>query len=84
MYKDDLSPPAVQRSIEDEIDKWERLLSRAGFLAAMLHMRDSAQIAMDTPDRVLHASDCAVHNMPAEPNGACDCVQWRLKAVHGG
>lgn len=22
---------------------------------------------------VTHASDCAVHNMPASPNGACDC-----------
>ncbi len=23
--------------------------------------------------RVRHASDCAVHNMPAMPNGPCDC-----------
>ena len=22
---------------------------------------------------VIHASDCAVHNMPAYPNGPCDC-----------
>lgn len=21
----------------------------------------------------IHASDCAVHNMPASPNGPCDC-----------
>lgn len=84
MYKDDLSAAAVQRKIEDGIDYWERLLCRADFLAAMRHMRDSSQIALDSPDRVIHASDCAVHNMPAEPNGACDCVQWRLKAVHGG
>ena len=26
----------------------------------------------DTEDR--HASDCAVHNMPAYPNGPCDCA----------
>jgi hypothetical protein len=24
-------------------------------------------------DGVIHASDCAVHNMPAQPNGRCDC-----------
>ena len=24
-------------------------------------------------DGVIHASDCAVHNAPAEPIGACDC-----------
>ena len=24
-------------------------------------------------DGVLHASDCAVHSMPAYPNGPCDC-----------
>lgn len=24
-------------------------------------------------DGVIHASHCAVHNMPAEPNGECDC-----------
>ena len=23
--------------------------------------------------RIVHASDCATHNMPAEPNGPCDC-----------
>jgi hypothetical protein len=22
---------------------------------------------------IYHASDCAVHNMPAKPNGPCDC-----------
>lgn len=25
-------------------------------------------------DGVLHASDCSVHNMPAEANGPCDCI----------
>jgi hypothetical protein len=24
-------------------------------------------------DGTMHASDCAVHNMPAKPNGSCDC-----------
>ena len=24
-------------------------------------------------DGVVHSSDCAVHNMPASPNGICDC-----------
>ena len=23
-----------------------------------------------------HTSDCAVHNMPAKPNGPCDCGAW--------
>lgn len=25
-------------------------------------------------DGVRHSSDCAVHNMPAYPNGKCDCI----------
>ena len=24
-------------------------------------------------DRIVHDSDCATHNMPAEPNGECNC-----------
>ena len=24
-------------------------------------------------DGIIHDSDCAVHNMPAMPNGECDC-----------
>ncbi len=30
-----------------------------------------------------HASDCAVHNMPAYPNGPCDCgaIERRLVEI---
>ena len=42
-------------------------------------------------DGTIHASDCAVHNMPAYPNGPCDCganktireafnTNWKLRA----
>lgn len=26
----------------------------------------------------IHASDCGVHNMPAEPNGPCNCGKWPM------
>jgi len=26
---------------------------------------------------IVHDSDCAVHNMPAMPNGPCDCARER-------
>jgi hypothetical protein len=29
---------------------------------------------------VVHFSDCAVHNMPAQPNGECDCNGGSRKA----
>jgi len=37
-------------------------------------------------DGVIHASDCSVHNMPAMPNGPCDCGAARppVDAVPGG
>jgi len=31
-----------------------------------------------TEDLKIHASDCAVHNMPAFPNGPCDCEAANL------
>jgi hypothetical protein len=31
-------------------------------------------------DGDLHWSDCAVHNMPAEPNGPCDCGRYNISA----
>lgn len=32
-----------------------------------------AGFVCDCPNHGVHASDCAVHNEPAEPNGPCDC-----------
>lgn len=32
---------------------------------------------------ILHDSDCAVHNMPASPNGPCDCGAAALLSTTG-
>lgn len=34
-------------------------------------------------DGVIHASDCAVHNGPAEPVGSCDCNASQQQAARG-
>ena len=36
--------------------------------------------AMTKSDACMHASDCATHNMPAMPNGPCDCGAATLPA----
>lgn len=32
-------------------------------------------------DGVIHSSDCAVHNMPAEPNGLCSCGAVDVRGI---
>lgn len=34
---------------------------------------DMHGLALSRQAQVVHASDCAMHNEPASPNGPCDC-----------
>ena len=54
-----------QCEICDEID--------AAWKAGEASGKRSAEHCTCPACRITHASDCAVHNMPAMPNGPCDC-----------
>ncbi|QDX22160.1 hypothetical protein FP568_13435 [Pandoraea pnomenusa] len=64
-----------------------------GFPGEVHHaFQEGAKVVRDTLDRFalpeddeqLHASDCAVHNMPAYPNGTCNCERAADAPQAGG
>lgn len=64
----------------DRIKALESLLAEAGSALVEYSKHDLSEIRMlvDAIDAILpatdnHDSDCATHNMPAYPNGDCDC-----------
>jgi hypothetical protein len=54
-----------------DVSRGQHILSDAGN-KLILALRELQSRRSPTPE-VIHASDCAVHNEPAMPNGPCDC-----------
>jgi hypothetical protein len=48
-------------------------------------MEEAEQVllALERLNEVVHDSDCAMHNMPAMPNGECDCSALELQRYIG-
>lgn len=44
-----------------------------GRIASWCSDMNTATAIRSIPEHVVHDSDCSLHNMPAYPNGPCDC-----------
>lgn len=67
-------PPYVAEEIDPD-DWWYVACQTPGCVLPIAGGHTSIESAIEHWNRraPIHASDCAVHNEPAYPNGPCDC-----------
>jgi hypothetical protein len=74
LEKIDLYPRTPQGGIHVSSDEWDAIMGLRGDANTVAASPSTPSSPQAVPaDPVRHASDCAVHNEPAMPNGPCDC-----------